>query len=101
MSVEQHPMESILRMDRMPHIWCPTCGIGTAVTAFTTALQKTGIEQEDVCIVSGIGCSGRIAGYIKLDSFRSEAICFDRGFGQAPRASMITLHLWEAFFGPR
>ena len=31
-STIEHPMEDWLRMDRMPHIWCSTCGIGTAVT---------------------------------------------------------------------
>lgn len=69
--IEEHPMEKILRMDRIPHIWCPTCGIGTAVTAFATALDKTDIPLDNICVVSGIGCSGRIAGYIKLDSFHS------------------------------
>jgi 2-oxoglutarate ferredoxin oxidoreductase subunit beta len=68
---EDHPMEKILRMDRIPHIWCPTCGIGTALTAFATALDKTDIPLDNICVVSGIGCSGRIAGYIKLDSFHS------------------------------
>ncbi|MFQ6114131.1 MAG: thiamine pyrophosphate-dependent enzyme, partial [bacterium] len=66
-----HPMESILRMDRMPHIWCSGCGIGTAVTAFAMALEKAEIPLDKVAVVSGIGCAGRIAGYIKLDSFHT------------------------------
>jgi 2-oxoglutarate ferredoxin oxidoreductase subunit beta len=66
-----HPMQSILRMDRMPHIWCPGCGIGTAVTAFAMALEKAEIPLEKIAVVSGIGCSGRIAGYVKLDSFHT------------------------------
>jgi len=69
--IEDHPMEKILRMDRIPHIWCSTCGIGTAVTSFATALEKSKIPLDDICVVSGIGCSGRIAGYVKLDSFHS------------------------------
>lgn len=68
---EDHPMEKILRMDRIPHIWCSTCGIGTAVTSFATALEKSKIPLDNICVVSGIGCSGRIAGYVKLDSFHS------------------------------
>jgi 2-oxoglutarate ferredoxin oxidoreductase subunit beta len=68
---EEHPMERILRMDRIPHIWCPTCGIGTAMTAFAAALDKAQIPLDNICVVSGIGCSGRIAGYLKLDSFHS------------------------------
>jgi len=66
---DNHPMEHLLRMDRIPHIWCPTCGIGTAVTAFISALEQTGYNQDKVCVVSGIGCTGRVAGYVKLDSY--------------------------------
>jgi len=68
---EEHPLEKWLRMDRMPHIWCSTCGIGTAVTCFIEAIKKTTLSREDICVVSGIGCSGRIAGYIKQDSFHT------------------------------
>ncbi|MDZ7291599.1 MAG: thiamine pyrophosphate-dependent enzyme [candidate division KSB1 bacterium] len=71
MTQPTHPMESILRMDRMPHIWCSGCGIGTALTAFAEALNKAEIPLEKVAVVSGIGCSGRIAGYVKLDSFHT------------------------------
>lgn len=67
----EHPMEPWLRMDRIPHIWCPTCGIGTAVTCFIEAIKKININRNDIAVVSGIGCSGRIAGYIKLDSFHT------------------------------
>jgi len=67
----EHPMEALLRMDRIPHIWCPTCGIGTALTAFAEALKKIDTPLEKVCVVSGIGCTGRVAGYVKLDSFHS------------------------------
>ena len=70
-NAEVHPMQNILRMDRMPHIWCPGCGIGTAVTAFAMALEKADIPLDNIAVVSGIGCSGRIAGYIKLDSFHT------------------------------
>ncbi len=66
-----HPMEQYLRMERLPHIWCSSCGIGTVVTAFISGLQKSGLDQEKVAVVSGIGCSGRAAGYLRLDSFHS------------------------------
>lgn len=70
-NLPEHPMEKLLRMDRIPHIWCSTCGIGTAVSCFISALEKFGYPLNKVAIVSGIGCSGRIAGYIKLDSFHT------------------------------
>ena len=77
-----HPMENVLRMDRIPHIWCPGCGIGVAVTAFAVALEKANIDLNNVVIVSGIGCTGRVAGYVKLDSFHTthgRAIAFATG----------------------
>ncbi|MBC8313849.1 MAG: 2-oxoacid:ferredoxin oxidoreductase subunit beta [Candidatus Cloacimonetes bacterium] len=69
--IEPHPMENILRMDRIPHIWCPACGIGTAVTSFASALEKLKVNLDEVCVVSGIGCTGRVAGYTKVDSFHT------------------------------
>lgn len=69
--VERHPMEYLLRMDRFPHIWCPTCGIGTVLTAFAAALEEAKVDLDKVAVVSGIGCSGRVAGYVKLDSFHT------------------------------
>jgi 2-oxoglutarate ferredoxin oxidoreductase subunit beta len=68
---ERSPMEGFLRMDRIPHIWCPGCGIGTVVTSFTEALKKNKVDLDNVAVVSGIGCTGRVAGYVKLDSFHT------------------------------
>ena len=67
-----HPKDRLLRQDRLPHIWCPTCGIGTAVSCFIEAIDEAGIPEEDYGIVSGIGCTGRVAGYMNLDSFHAE-----------------------------
>ena len=64
---ESNPKEDFLRMDRIPHIWCPGCGIGTVVTSFADALKKSKLDLDKVAILSGIGCTGRVAGYVKLD----------------------------------
>ncbi|MCC6395854.1 MAG: 2-oxoacid:ferredoxin oxidoreductase subunit beta [Bacteroidetes bacterium] len=66
-----NPVESLLRMDRMPHIWCPGCGIGTTVNCFAQALESSGLDLRKTAIVSGIGCTGRVAGYLNLDSFHT------------------------------
>jgi 2-oxoglutarate ferredoxin oxidoreductase subunit beta len=66
-----NPVEPFLRMDRMPHIWCPACGIGTTVNCFTRALIDSKANLDKVAIVSGIGCTGRVAGYANLDSFHT------------------------------
>ncbi len=67
----KNPVESLLRMDRMPHIWCPGCGIGTTVNCFARALEQSKVDLDKTAIVSGIGCTGRVAGYLNLDSFHT------------------------------
>lgn len=68
---KQNPITDLLRMDRIPHIWCPGCGIGTVVTSFAEALRKSEIDLDKVAVLSGIGCTGRVAGYVKLDSIHT------------------------------
>ncbi|UCF82592.1 MAG: 2-oxoacid:ferredoxin oxidoreductase subunit beta, partial [Desulfobacteraceae bacterium] len=68
---QRHPKDDLLRGDRIPHIWCPGCGIGSSLSATITTLQKTGIDYDELAIVSGIGCTGRAAGYLNLDSFHT------------------------------
>ena len=70
-SLPVNPDERFLRMDRMPHIWCPGCGIGTTVNCFAQALESSGLDLRTTAIVSGIGCTGRVAGYMNLDSFHT------------------------------
>ena len=50
--------------DNLPHIWCPGCGNGIVMGAFGRAVEKLGYENDDVMVVSGIGCSSRITGYL-------------------------------------
>lgn len=69
--IPSHPKEGLLRMDRMPHIWCPSCGIGPALSAFLITLEKSNLDLDKVAVVSGIGCTGRVAGYVRLDSFHT------------------------------
>lgn len=61
-----------LRMDdRFPHILCPGCGIGTVMGTMVRAFEKLGLDKNKLCIVSGIGCSSRIPGYIDADTFHT------------------------------
>jgi 2-oxoglutarate ferredoxin oxidoreductase subunit beta len=84
----------MLRMERLPHVWCPMCGIGTIVKAYATALQRTGVDLDKVSVVSGIGCSGRAAGYLKLDGFHTthgRAIPFATGLKLARPELLVTV----------
>ena len=49
--------------------WCPGCGNFGIVSAFKSALVELGADREKVVIVSGIGCHGKIADYMNVNSF--------------------------------
>ena len=66
-----HPLEDLIRSDRIPHIWCTGCGTGTVFSSCLTAMKTSGIDLQKTTMVSGIGCSGRAAGYVMLDSFHT------------------------------
>jgi 2-oxoglutarate ferredoxin oxidoreductase subunit beta len=68
---QTHPLDGLLRIDRIPHIWCPGCGIGTAFSSCLIAMKESGIDLKKTVMISGIGCSGRGAGYVNLDSYHT------------------------------
>jgi len=91
----RHPIEKLLRMDRIPHIWCPGCGIGIVVNALGQAIADLQLDPKKIAIVSGIGCTGRVAGYVNLDSFHTthgRAIPFATGLKLAnPELTVIVV----------
>jgi 2-oxoglutarate ferredoxin oxidoreductase subunit beta len=91
---EEHPIAPYIRMERMPHIWCPTCGIGTVLKCFVTALGQAKVDLNKVAVVSGIGCTGRVAGYVKLDGFHAthgRAIPFATGLKLGRPELLVTV----------
>lgn len=49
--------------------WCPGCGDFSIQAAIQRAAANVGLEPEQLGVVSGIGCSGRISGYINAYGF--------------------------------
>jgi 2-oxoglutarate ferredoxin oxidoreductase subunit beta len=70
-SMNIHPIDPLLRADRLPHILCPGCGIGTVIHGYAHAIAESGLEEDQHVCVSGIGCSGRAAGYVNVDSYHA------------------------------
>ncbi|NPA27845.1 MAG: 2-oxoglutarate ferredoxin oxidoreductase subunit beta [Epsilonproteobacteria bacterium] len=60
--------DEYLRVDKMPTLWCWGCGDGVILKAFIRAIDKLGIDKNDICVVSGIGCSGRFSSYIDANT---------------------------------
>jgi 2-oxoglutarate ferredoxin oxidoreductase subunit beta len=68
--------------DRLPTIWCPGCGLGTANAAFLRGFEEAGVDQDKTVLVNGIGCSGRTAAYLDFDVLKGthgRAIAFATG----------------------
>lgn len=61
-----------LRHDKkFPHVWCPGCGIGTMLGALIRAIDRIGYEKDEVVLVSGIGCSGRLPVYVDFNTLHT------------------------------
>ncbi|MFC2067853.1 thiamine pyrophosphate-dependent enzyme [Chloroflexota bacterium] len=91
---QKHPLDSFLREDRLPHIWCPGCGLGTVLRCFLSGLFKSRLSLDKIVMVSGIGCTGRAAGYVKMDSFHTthgRAIPFATGLKLANQGLKIVV----------
>ncbi len=60
--------DEYLRTNKMPTLWCWGCGDGVILKALIRAIDKLGWDMDDVCVVSGIGCSGRFSSYINCNT---------------------------------
>ncbi len=58
-----------IRMEQMPHFLCPGCGHGIALRALLWAVHELEIDKDNLAVVSGIGCSGRLSAYVDANSF--------------------------------
>jgi 2-oxoglutarate ferredoxin oxidoreductase subunit beta len=62
--------------------WCPGCGNFGVLTALKGALSEMGIARERCVLVSGIGCSGKIAHFVNVSgvhTLHGRAIPFASG----------------------
>jgi 2-oxoglutarate ferredoxin oxidoreductase subunit beta len=81
-----------IRKRFFPHIWCPGCGHGIVLNSLLRAVDELGIEKNEIVVVSGIGCSSRIAGYVdfhSLHALHGRALAFAAGV----KLSTPELHL--------
>ncbi len=60
--------DKYLRLEKMPTLWCWGCGDGVILKAVIRAIDKLGWKQDDVAVVSGIGCSGRFSSYVDFNT---------------------------------
>jgi 2-oxoglutarate ferredoxin oxidoreductase subunit beta len=85
-----------LRHDKkFPHVWCPGCGTGIILGALIRAIDRTGYGKDDVVLVSGIGCSGRMPVYVDFNTLHTthgRALTFATGIKLAkPNLKVIVI----------
>ena len=65
-----------------PHMWCAGCGHGTILNGLIRAVAELGIRKRNLVMVTGIGCSARISGYVdfhSLHTIHGRALAFATG----------------------
>ena len=80
---------------KFPHVWCPGCGNGIVLGALIRAVERLGLEKDDVVFASGIGCSGRMPTYVDFNTMHTthgRALTFATGIKLAkPSLNVIVV----------
>jgi 2-oxoglutarate ferredoxin oxidoreductase subunit beta len=80
---------------KFPHVWCPGCGNGIVLGALIRAIDRIGLAKDDIVLVSGIGCSGRMSVYVDFNTLHTthgRALTFATGVKLAnPRLQVIVV----------
>ena len=75
-------VKDYLRERFLPHMWCPGCGHGEVLGGLVRAIENLGLSKNEIVMVSGIGCSSRISGYVDfhtLHTIHGRALAFATG----------------------
>ena len=93
----RQPLVRYLREELLPTTFCPGCGGGTVLNAFTRAIEGLGIDpRQELALVTGIGCSSWIPSpYLRADTLHTthgRAIAFATGVKIAqPRRKVVVI----------
>jgi 2-oxoglutarate/2-oxoacid ferredoxin oxidoreductase subunit beta len=93
---KEHSAYMYLRQTKkFPNVWCSGCGIGIVMSALIRAIDRIGLSQDDVALVSGIGCSGRLPVYLDFNTMHTthgRALAFATGLKMAkPNLKVIVI----------
>jgi 2-oxoglutarate ferredoxin oxidoreductase subunit beta len=67
---------------KFPNVWCAGCGIGIVLGAIVRAVDGLQLEKNDVALLSGIGCTGRMPVYVDFNTMHTthgRALAFATG----------------------
>lgn len=73
---------SYIRKRFFPHLWCSGCGHGIVLNNLLRAVEELGLDKNNIVMVTGIGCSARMSGYVdfhSLHTLHGRALAFATG----------------------
>jgi len=80
---------------KFPNVWCAGCGIGIVLGAIIRAVDALGLDKNDIAMVSGIGCTGRMPVYVDFNTLHTthgRALAFATGLKLArPEMKVIVV----------
>ena len=96
MRPSEHTAYSYLRRTKkFPNVWCAGCGIGVVMGALIRAIDRMGLDKDQVALVSGIGCTGRMPVYLDFNTMHTthgRALAFATGLKIAkPEMKVIAI----------
>lgn len=96
MSREEHSAYEYLRhTKKFPNVWCSGCGIGIVMGALIRAVDRLALDKDEIALVSGIGCTGRMPVYLDFNTMHTthgRALAFATGLKLArPEMKVIVI----------
>jgi 2-oxoglutarate ferredoxin oxidoreductase subunit beta len=92
---DQGTYEYLRHHKKFPHVWCAGCGAGIVMGSILRAVQSLELNQDDVAVVSGIGCTGRMPVYLDFNTMHTthgRALAFATGLKLArPEMEIIVV----------
>jgi len=80
---------------KFPNVWCAGCGIGIVLHAIIRAIDRLGLSKDEVAMISGIGCTGRMPVYVDFNTMHTthgRALAFATGLKMAkPEMQVIVV----------
>ena len=88
-------LQNLRKSKRFPTIWCSGCGIGVVMGSLIRAIESLGLENDQVALVAGIGCTARMPVYMDYNTLHTthgRALAFATGLKIArPEMKVITI----------
>jgi 2-oxoglutarate ferredoxin oxidoreductase subunit beta len=75
-------LQKLRKNKKFPTIWCSGCGIGVVMGALVRAIDHLGLNNDEVALVAGIGCTARMPIYLDFNTLHTthgRALAFATG----------------------